>query len=313
MKFKMTDKLHNPWLVAAWPGMGGVSAMAAGCLVESLGAEPVASIPEREFFSINHVDVSDGIARSGRLPRSMFFTWRDPAGRHDLLIFLGEGQPILRGDELCEKVIDFAVDHGVERVVTFAALGTHVHPGKPPRVFGAVTTPELLDELGAVERVTRGKITGLNGTLLAAAAERGLEGLCLLGELPFYAAGMANPKSSRAVLEQFSKISGIDVDVATLTRQAEIMEPQLNALLEQLTDQAGAEGLFEDPEVEGDSDYVEAEPAYLDPVSEERIEQLFDAATRDLGIAEELKSELDRLGVFDAYEDRFLDLFRKAG
>jgi hypothetical protein len=26
-----------------------------------------------------------------------------------------------------------------------------------------------------------------------------------------------------------------------------------------------------------------------------------------------LKEELDRLGVFDRYEDRFLDLFRRAG
>jgi hypothetical protein len=43
-----------------------------------------------------------------------------------------------------------------------------------------------------------------------------------------------------------------------------------------------------------------------------RIEQLFDDSARDRSKAFELKQELDRLGVFKDYEDRFLDLFKKA-
>ena len=50
------------------------------------------------------------------------------------------------------------------------------------------------------------------------------------------------------------------------------------------------------------------------PQSEEdriRIEQLFERAAADRSRAYELKNELDRLGVFKDYEDRFLDLFRE--
>ena len=55
-----------------------------------------------------------------------------------------------------------------------------------------------------------------------------------------------------------------------------------------------------------------AEPT-LDPETRQRIEALFDQVARDRGKAVRLKRELDRLGVFDQYEDRFLDLFRKGG
>jgi hypothetical protein len=43
------------------------------------------------------------------------------------------------------------------------------------------------------------------------------------------------------------------------------------------------------------------------------INELFDAAGKDRSKAFELKRELDRLGLFKEYEDRFLDLFQKKG
>jgi hypothetical protein len=42
-----------------------------------------------------------------------------------------------------------------------------------------------------------------------------------------------------------------------------------------------------------------------------RIEELFAQAKEDRATAYELKRELDKLGVFREYEDRFLDLFKK--
>jgi len=42
------------------------------------------------------------------------------------------------------------------------------------------------------------------------------------------------------------------------------------------------------------------------------IESLFELAATDRSKAFELKRELDRNALFKEYEDRFLDLFRKA-
>ena len=49
----------------------------------------------------------------------------------------------------------------------------------------------------------------------------------------------------------------------------------------------------------------------LSEEDERRIEMLFREASQDRSKAYELKSELDRLGVFADYEDRFLDLFKR--
>jgi hypothetical protein len=55
-----------------------------------------------------------------------------------------------------------------------------------------------------------------------------------------------------------------------------------------------------------------AEEARLRSAAHQRIEELFTQAATDRSKAYELKQELDRLGVFKDYEDRFLDLFKQA-
>ena len=44
-----------------------------------------------------------------------------------------------------------------------------------------------------------------------------------------------------------------------------------------------------------------------------RVETLFRRARTDRAAALELKKELDRLGMFPQYEDRFLNLFKQDG
>lgn len=53
------------------------------------------------------------------------------------------------------------------------------------------------------------------------------------------------------------------------------------------------------------------EPEALPKPANEKIEQLFEEASRDTSKAVVLKRELDRWNVFKEYEDRFLDLFKK--
>ena len=50
----------------------------------------------------------------------------------------------------------------------------------------------------------------------------------------------------------------------------------------------------------------------VDAAADRRIDELFERAKTDRSKAFELKQELDRLGRFKEFEDRFLDLFRKS-
>jgi proteasome assembly chaperone (PAC2) family protein len=345
-----TNNKPSPWLIAAWPGMGNVAVIAAGYLVHKLGMTQVAELPSREHFDISDVEIKDGIVAPARLPRGAFFRWSNPGGGRDLLVFLGEAQPTAGVYAYANELLEMATGLGAERVVTFASIASGLHPAENPRVLGVTTDADTMAELrrAEVEPLTEGQVGGLNGVLLAAAVERGIPGLCLLAEIPFFAASVPNPKAARAALSVFSVLAGIDVSLEQLNRHAAVIDSALIKAVEDYqrrqagprsgeggegeegeeefaaeeadgeasSDEAGDEASDEaaevgDAPVAGASDGPDAasKPGFAD---RRRIEQLFEEARAEPRRALALKEELDRLGVFKLYEDRFLDLFRRA-
>lgn len=302
-------KLANPWLVAVWPGMGHVAVSAGYYLMAKLGMHQLAELPAPEQFDVEHVEVQGGVIRPGRLPRSRFFAWKDPKGRHDLVVFIGEAQPPLGKYAFCRRLIDYAKSLGVERVFTFAAMGTQMHPSHEARVFVAATDESSLEDLKRLhlEVLEDGHIGGLNGVLIGAAAENGLRGACLLGEMPHIFAQLPFPKASLAVLRAFASMAGIDIDLTELNDQAEEMEQKLGELLNQMEHALGQQ-MPADEESPAEETHEEDQ---LQADDRRHLEQLFERARRDRSVAYELKRELDRLGVYSEYEDRFLDLFKK--
>jgi proteasome assembly chaperone (PAC2) family protein len=303
-------KLNHPWLVAVWPGMGHVALNAGYYLLAKLGMHVIAEYEARELFDVDHVEVKEGIIQAGRRPRNRFFLWTDPQQKHDLVVLLAEAQPAIGKYLFCHKLIEFGKELGIERIFTFAAMATQVHPEARARVFGAATDAASLEELKRleVEILEDGQIAGLNGVLLGAAAENGLRGACFLGEMPHIFAQLPFPKASLAILEVFSTMTGIEIDFAELTEQSRIMEQQLGEIFSRV-EQAYSQPL---PAEEEESNPEPAEPEQrLSSAAQQRIERLFEEAAKNRSKAFELKQELDRLGVFKEYEDRFLDLFKK--
>lgn len=314
--------LHRPWLVAVWPGLGNVAIGAGAYLAETLSMQGEAELAvENRTHDLNHIQVAGGVARTPPRPRSRFFVWKNPDqsdSARDLLLFVGESQPEHGGFSLCRAVVDYALHRGVERVVTFAALGTQLHPADEPGVYGTVTDPALLAELRehGIQPLAEGQLGGLNGVALAAALERGVPAMCLMAEIPYFAAGVPNLKSSRAVLEAFSRLAGIPIELARLDERAEQVTRGLLDLMEQLRRSAGRDttetGETAEPPESDEAPGGTETPGEPSPETRERIERMFEAARQDRSKAFALKQELDRLGLFKAYEDRFLDLFRRA-
>ena len=303
-------QLNRPWLVAVWPGMGHVALNAGIYLLAKLQMTMIAELVADELFDVEHVDVQNGIVHLGRRPRNRFFLWRDPNQRHDLVVFLGEAQPPMGKFAFCRQSIAYARQVGVERVFTFAAMATQMHPENPSRVFVAATSQATLDELKGLELelLEGGQIGGLNGVLLGAANEAGLSGACLLGEMPHIFSQMSFPKASLAILKAFAPLIGADVDFTELAEQAETMERHLGELLAQVEQAYGQRY----PSEEEGYRPKPVEEERLATADKQRVEKLFEEAARDRSTAFELKQELDRLGVFKDYEDRFLDLFKQS-
>lgn len=309
------------WLVAAWPGMGQVATTAAVYLLSKLRMHQMAEFQGRGLFELESVDVLGGLVRAARLPRSRFFLWRNPSRGRDIIVFLGEAQPATGKMALCERLLSEGRFWGVSRFFTFSAITTDMKPSAPSRAFGIASDVVCLEELKRreVSILSEGTIGGLNGIALAAAAEAGIPAVGLLGEMPAIASQLPYPNASAAVLRTFRDLAGLDLDLAELEDYGRSMQDQLSDLYDQLVralEQAASPG----EEQSAAPAQPSAEPA-LEPSREkmlgdedaERVEALFQRALNDRSTAFELKSELERLGVFRRYEDRFLDLFERGG
>ncbi|MCK5585818.1 PAC2 family protein, partial [Candidatus Bipolaricaulota bacterium] len=67
------------------------------------------------------------------------------------------------------------------------------------------------------------------------AKEKGLEGLCLLGEVPSFATQMAHPKAALAVLSIFAEMMGIEVDTEEIESLAKQSELEMDSISKQAT------------------------------------------------------------------------------
>jgi hypothetical protein len=141
------------------------------------------------------------------------------------------------------------------------------------------------------------------------AASSGLPGGCLLGEIPHVFSQIPFPKASLAVLEFFSVMAEIELDLEELRDHAETVEKTLEDFLTRL------EGAVEETEAncatEGEAGEAGEGSPRAGAKDRQRLGQLFEEARKDRTRAYELKQELDRLGLFHEFEDRFLDLFKE--
>lgn len=299
---------NRPWLVAVWPGMGQVAVSAGYYLMSKLGMRALAEVAARELFDVEQIEVKEGLIRPGRLPRNQFFIGKDPTGQRDIIVFIGESQPPLGKYSFCQKILDFARKSEVERVFTFAAMVTNMHPQREPRVFAAATNPEMLKSLDGhgLKFLEEGQINGLNGILLGAAVEAKMDGICLLGEMPHLFGGHPFPAAPLAILRKFSELGGFQLDLSELEAEVESMNERLGELLANAEHNLRNGGAEEEPEEFG----AEAVERKLTTKQEREIEELFGQARADKAKAYELKQLLDRLNAFTDYEDRFLDLFK---
>ena len=89
------------------------------------------------------------------------------------------------------------------------------------------------------------------------AAESGLRGACLLGEMPHIFAQLPFPKASLAVLEAFSTLANIQIDLSELAEQAKEVELKLGELLEKVEEALETAGAGRS----GEDESAEFEPA----------------------------------------------------
>ena len=313
IKINKRPRLKDPYFVCAWPGMGEVAFKAAHYLVEKLHAEEFAQMSAENFFYLTASVVQNGILRAPELPSNKFYYWKNKAGGRDIIIFLSNAQPDLaKVEEYSAGIISVAKSFRVTTAVSFASMPQAIDHAQTPSVWVTATTAELNVQLQKynLNPLAEGQISGMNGLFLGLAKRAGIDGFCLLADIPLYTIQIENPKASLSVLEAFARIAGIQLDYTGLVEQAHAIDEEINKLLDYLKLDYTASPIGED-----DIERIKKSLTQLTKLPEsikEKINQLFSASQKDIARAQELKAELDKWNVYKEYEDRFLDLFRKS-
>lgn len=294
--------MERSTLLAAWPGMGNVALGAIDYLRRKLETMIFAEMDMSQLSAPDAVEVEDGLARLAKSPKSLFYHKEELS----LVIFESETQVSgTAGIRLMDRILGLAKELGVQRIYTGAAFPLPMSYEEPSTVFGVANKESLRDYLSGfgVRIMEGGQISGLNGLLLAYAARKGIEAACLLATLPLYAVSFPNPKASKAIVETLMRMLDIKVDTMEIELEIGKMDEKMAVVEEKIKD------VF--PVVDKEDKVAELEQGKVPDYVLRKIENLFHEAKLDKQKAYALKEELDRWNLYEMYEDRFLDLFRK--
>ncbi len=222
VRIYMRPRLVAPVLITAWPGVGNVASIVAGYLRKKLEFKELGEVEASRFFDPIGVVVKDNVVEAPQFPQSKFYYRKSPNGGSSIILFIGEDQPATKAYELANCVLDVAVAFKVRKIFTCAAAITRIHHSEQPKVWGVVTNQDMVEELKQYDLKQRGnmQIAGLNGIFLGVAKERGVDGICLLGEVPSYATRMHNPIAALAILRVLSRVLNITIDTRELAQLA---------------------------------------------------------------------------------------------
>jgi len=250
IKLYKEPELVGPIMFVGWPGIGNIGIIAVNTLKDALKAEEFGEIESWDFFYPRKVSIRDGLLKGLEFPTNKFYYQR--LENRDLIFFIGEEQPSEGGRmyasgekayQMANLVVDVGLKFGCRRVYTSGASVSLTHHQMKPRVCAVISSEELIDEIKSYQntilmselggrREGEGTITGLNGLLLAVARKRGLESICLMGEIPDWlsVASFPYPKASKSVLEVFAEILGIRIDLSFLNKMGEKIEEMIEGI-----------------------------------------------------------------------------------
>jgi uncharacterized protein len=293
-----------PTVLAAWPGMGNVGLITVDYLRRKLDAKIFGEIDMSPFFIPDSIIVKDGIAQFPEIPTAVFYYCNNP----DLIIFESNAQ--IAGKEgilIIKTILDVISPYPVRNIFTFAAFAQPMSFQDDSQVLVTCNIPLFLLELQnkGLTPMPDGFIAGLNGLLLGVAASRQIESACLLGTIPGYAINLSYPKASLELIKAISRFLKIEIDIAELVEGVDAIGQQFALIEERIKQFVPNINKEEDEEISEIED--EKVPHYV----MEKIEKMFQDASKNRMFANELKKELDRWNLFELYENRFLDLFEE--
>jgi proteasome assembly chaperone (PAC2) family protein len=223
--------LRRPLLVAAfsgWNDAGDAATGAADWLVRQGDAPRIASIDPDEHVDYQsrrpQVELVDGVTREITWPVTECFAVALP--ERDLVVVRGV-EPNVRWRSFCNAVLTIASETASEMVVTLGALLGDVPHTRAVRVTGTATDPALINGVALTRSQYEGP-TGIVGVLHDSCRAAGLRSASLWAPVPHYVATPPNPPATRALLERFSQVAELHLDLQGLDQLVDLWRVQVD-------------------------------------------------------------------------------------
>jgi proteasome assembly chaperone (PAC2) family protein len=219
------------WVDAGSGGTGGVRH-----LIGNLKTRKIAEIDPEEFYSFTDtrplVSIVGAGERAIHWPRGEF---HGATLEHtsDLLLFVAP-EPNLKWKTFASVMLDGMQRFGVQSVVCIGSIfGAVPHRGEV-RMTGWANDDSLREALARrnVMFTNYEGPTGFVTILLAEAHARGLPAVAVYGFAPNYIQGVPNPRVSHALLQTFSAITGVPLQLNDLDRAGRALARQVDRLLQ---------------------------------------------------------------------------------
>jgi proteasome assembly chaperone (PAC2) family protein len=219
------------WVDAGSGGTGGVRH-----LISNMKTRKLAEIDAEEFYSFTDtrplVSIVGAGERSIHWPRGEFHCAVLDEHTSDLLLFVAP-EPNLQWRSFASVMLDGMQHFGVQSMTCIGSIfGAVSHRGEV-RMTGWANDERLTQAL-AQHKVTFTNYEGPTGfvtVLLSEAEKRGLPSLAVYGFAPNYIQGVPNPRVSHALLQTFSAISGVPLELHELDRAGRALSRQVDRLL----------------------------------------------------------------------------------
>lgn len=226
VKVLKKPKLKEPVVIVGLPGIGNVGRITAGYMIEEMGAEKFAQFYSKHFFPF--VVLHDN--SKTQLLRNYFHYWKSKKKKQNDIIFItgdSQAQSPAGHYEVARQILDFLEDYEPSQLFTIGGLATG-EVEEEPQVYASVNHKKLIEEykkhdLNFDVGKKVGYIVGAAGLLPGLARERGIDGMCLLGETSGFPI-VTDPKAAENVLNILTDILGIDLDMSKLDKKVEEME-----------------------------------------------------------------------------------------
>ena len=233
-KIYNTPDFQNPSLIVGWEeDIGDLGSEVLDFLIDKLRFKGFAEIELIPFFSLGGVLIEDNVIQ---FPEGKFYF----SEREDLVLFKGDA-PSHEHYKFLDSILDIAQNLcKVKEVYAVGGVATPIAHTSPQRVLTVVNEPELNKmlvryglETDTYYQTPPASRPSLNTFLLWVAKRRGIPGVSLWGEVPFYLAEVEEPRASKLILSFLGQRFNLGLDLAEVELEIKRQNEKIEELRRQ--------------------------------------------------------------------------------